>query len=247
MKFTLLPVIDDMLSLYSLPRGQERFTTYLQLLQGELKGDLSKPLGGFNPMAKEHVREQLEAMKKMEVEKLIAGTLDEINRKAVDSKSVFQVALNLSDDLMGGWTNLYVSDYQSKFRLSALIRRRFCVVMFRTSESVTENLIRLRTRSACQRSIYASQHGALSTLREHLLQEQYVMQNAGGEYSATQEPERCKELYTQHLETQDESLLLDLLYGDPAALSLGRKPSGLREEFAGFRYLRYLIDHGLDL
>ncbi len=247
MKFTLLPVLDEMLLLYGLPIGRQRFDAYLQLLHSDRVGDLSRPIGGFNPMAKGHVREQLLMLKKMNMEQVVAETLNELNQNTQETSQPFEVAVNLSDDLMGGWTNRYASDYQSKFRLSALIRRRFCVVTLWTSEPATEALIRSRTRSACQRSMYAEQHGTPRSLRQHLLQELNVMQHAGREYSATEEPERYKELYQQHKETQDESLLLDLIYGDPAAQALGRIPPGLREEFAGFRYLTYLADRGLDL
>ena len=55
MSFELLPIIDKMLDFYQNPRNSDRFQVYLKMLQGDTKGDLVLPIGGFNPMAKEHI------------------------------------------------------------------------------------------------------------------------------------------------------------------------------------------------
>jgi hypothetical protein len=54
MKFIYIPFLDEMIKLYQNPRTyEERFTKYLQLIQGDKKDDMSRPLAFFNPMAKD--------------------------------------------------------------------------------------------------------------------------------------------------------------------------------------------------
>ena len=66
----LLPIIETMLDFYQKPRTPERFQAYLQLLQGSTKNDLALPIGGFNPMGKEHVSEKLIELQKIDAERI---------------------------------------------------------------------------------------------------------------------------------------------------------------------------------
>ena len=110
MTFEPLPIIEKMLELYQKPRNFDRFQNYLSLLQGETKGDLAVPIGGFNPMAKEHVLEKLAQLKALNAEQIIENTIFELNKSEIlrgYDEAVFKVSLTLSDDLKGGWTNHY--------------------------------------------------------------------------------------------------------------------------------------------
>lgn len=112
MTFELLPVIDMMLELYASPRDISRFKEYLSLLQGDTRGNLALPLGGFNPMGKEHVVAKLQELKALNAESVIQQTLSTLNTQlaAIHKDRKIKVALNLSDDIAGGWTNRYTSE-----------------------------------------------------------------------------------------------------------------------------------------
>ena len=56
--------IDQMKSLYLIPRGKKRFEKYLMMLQGEKKEEMILPISGFNPM-----RNELVELLKLEAEK----------------------------------------------------------------------------------------------------------------------------------------------------------------------------------
>ena len=137
MTFELLPIIDKMLELYQKSRNFDRFQDYLNLLQGETKGDLAIPISGFNPMAKEHVLDKLMELKDLCAEQIIAETIFELNKTIIKegSSDIFKISLTLSDDLKGGWTNRFTTDYDSKFKLNALMNRHFCTPVFWTSEN----------------------------------------------------------------------------------------------------------------
>ena len=132
--FQVLPILDTMIEFYEQPRTPERFNRYLALLRGNTKDDLAFPIGGFNPMAKEHVLEKLLQLKQLRVETIISETLADLNIQLSASEKI-QVAFNLADDLHGGWTNKFSSDYSSNFKLSALVRRNFCTPFLWTGES----------------------------------------------------------------------------------------------------------------
>jgi hypothetical protein len=104
MTFELLPIMDIMFDLYQKPRTLDRFEEYLKTLQGDTKGDLILPIGGFNPMAKDHALEKLSELKELHAEQIIKDMLVKLNRELSEKKtqSVFKVVLNLSDDLKGG-------------------------------------------------------------------------------------------------------------------------------------------------
>jgi len=58
--------------------------------------------------------------------------LDNLNLKVAQQNPnlEFKVALNLSDDLKGGWTNHFTSDYDSKFKLKGFVNKNFCIPVF---------------------------------------------------------------------------------------------------------------------
>lgn len=249
MRFEVLPILDKMIKLYEQPASIERFNKYLNLVEGNSNGDYVLPVGGFNPMAKEHVLLQMLGLKKLGIEKIISTTLAEINKK-YDSSFVdhnFKVCFNLSDDLKGGWTNRYTSDYQNKFKLNPLIKRRFCVPVFWTSEEITLETIINRTKEFCYRTIYALEHGSPKTLKEHLLQELFVLKEINPGFEVSVEFEKLMDFYRQHQDSTERHILLNFIYGDKAPVSLGNSPLGIKEDFAGYRFLTSVLAHKLSI
>ena len=238
-----MPIIDKMLELYQKPRSFDRFQEYLSLLQGETKGDLAVPISGFNPMAKKHVLEKLIELRIINAEKIIKETIFELNKHPIlrgGTEAVFKVSLTLSDDLKGGWTNRYTTDYDSKFKLNALINRRFCSPVFWTSEYYDPILIRERTLEYAYRTVYGLTKPKPKTLKQHVEQELFVAKHI--EYQSKIEP--CdvvflNSFYKKHSETDDYSIIFNFFYGDRASEQLGFKSYGIEEEMAGFKYRRY--------
>ncbi len=216
--FKVRPVLDLMIDFYEHPRNQERFDLYLKMLQGNSKRDMELPIGGYNPMAKEHLSGKLKALKQLNAEEIISETL--LN---VPSTREYEVVINLADDLLGGWTNKFTTDYQSKFQLNPLIQRGFCTPYFWSSEKYSETLIRERSLAAAYRTTYFEIHGKSETLEEHVNQENWVAEKCGTSKSENQEVQSFLETIKH---TTDYSIIIAFLYGDDAAENLGFRKLG---------------------
>jgi len=239
MEFTVLPVIDAMIELYGKPRTVERFQEYLKKLLGETKGDLAFPISGFNPMAKEHILEHLKELKKVGAEQIMEDSLVDINKKfnGQFSNRIFKVALNLSDDLKGGWTNRFTSDYDSKFKMNGLLSRDFCTLLFWTSEKILPQEISRRTQEYVFRTIYWLISPKSVTLKEHVLQEIFVSRQTAfkiGEDS--KDFSTMHNFYLQHEDSADYSVIFNFFYGDKGSQSLGFPTFTIKSEMTGFEY-----------
>jgi hypothetical protein len=216
-QFELLPTIDVMVNLYEKPRDAARFQAYLKRLQGDSKGDLVMPIAGFNPMAKSHLLEKLTQLKDIQAETIIKKTLLDLNKKLKPATTapIFKVALNILDDWQGGWTNRFTSDYDSKFKLNALIKRQFCTPIFWSSESYSDILVRQRTLETAFRTIYRWNYPKPCTLKEHVEQEKFAAQESHVTFA------KNLDFYTKHCESDSYHIIFNFLYGDEASVSLG--------------------------
>lgn len=241
MKFELLPVVDIMIELYLQPRSPERFQKYLTVLQGDKKGDLALPLSGYNPMAKEHVLNKLYELKELDAEGLMATALQDLNMELRGSKlpSRVKVALTVADDLQGGWTNRYTADYDSKFKLSGLVNRNFCTPILWVSETPNVDLIKTRTLEYCYRTLYWLSNTKPVTLEDHIKQELFVYEHVTAPMAVFDENELTS-FYENHKGEADYSTIFTFLYGDEAAASLGHTKLGIKDEFAGYRFAKWL-------
>ncbi|WP_160716789.1 hypothetical protein [Chitinophaga solisilvae] len=242
MNFELLPVVDAMLAIYVLPAGMDRFQQYLQLLQGNTPGDMLVPAGGFNPMGKKQTAAQLQLLRSLQAERIMAATLDTLNG-GPENGPVFKVALNLADDLHGAWTHHFTTDYDNRFKLSGLIARNYATVVFWTSETYSEELIRRRTLESCHRTRYRISHPPSQTLQEHVAQELYVASQVNyHETHCMADFSLLHEFYTAHAADTDYSIIFDFLYGDEAAAGLNYAQYGIEGEKAGLHYIRHLAN-----
>jgi hypothetical protein len=235
MTFLPLKTIQLMLNLYEKPRIDERFQAYLKLLQGDTKGDLVLPIGGYNPMAKEGFILKLKELQTLKAEQIMAEVLTEINFQYSTHKNTntFKVALNLSDDLQGGWTNRFTSDYDSKFKINALINRQFCTPIFWSSEEFSDERIRQRVAEYVFRTIYWLENLKPKTLKEHIEQEQFVAQKVG--FEAKNIPNA---FYQKHQNSEDYHLIFNFFYGNQASESLGFPNFGIEENMNGFNFVK---------
>jgi hypothetical protein len=239
LSFEVVPVIDTMLSLYEKPQSMDRFHEYIATLEGATKGDLTMPIGGFNPMGKEHVYDKLMELKKIEAEDIMAEALEGVNRKfsAAEEKEKIKVVMNLSDDLKGEWTNRYTTDYNSKFRINALVKRKFCTPYFWTSENYSRELVSRRTTEYVLRTLYGMDHEKPKTLGDHVMQEIFVNENSGFVAGALVENDPAlQSFYNAHHLSEEEDLIFNFFYGDEASLSLSFRTFGVKGGFPGFRF-----------
>jgi hypothetical protein len=233
MPLHLLPTINKMIDLYEKPRSMERFQEYLKLLQGDTRDDLAFPIGNFNPMAKEHVLEKLKLLRMLKAEAIIEETLAGID---LPIKEEIHVALNLADDLKGAWTNHYTTDYDSKFKLNALLKRNFCTVLLWTSEEHTPDLVEQRTREAVYRNAYRLTYPQPLTLEEHIEQERFVAKYCSLEPDSLFQFPDAEAFYLKHRKTEEYHIIFNFLYGDEACRSLGFPALGVTQERCGYRF-----------
>ncbi len=239
MTFDVVPILDLMIDFYQKPRDFERFQSYLSLLQGDTKGDLARPIGGFNPMAKPHVLEKLMVLKKMDAETIMTNTLGEVSSKSKNAP-IFKVSLTLADDWKGGWTNRYTADFDSKFKFNALAKRQFCTPIFWTSEDFSEELIRVRTLEYAYRTIFWNDKKTKpQTLKDHFEQEQFVAKHVQLKSPKLQDDtDFLQKFYQNHVNSEDYALIFNFFYGDAASESLGFKTFGVQDDAAGFKFAR---------
>jgi len=224
--FVLKPILDTMIAFYELPRTPERFNRYLELLRGNTKDDLVLPVGGFNPMAKEHIMEKLQELKTLQIEKIMTEITIQLNSH-YHPKAAIEVVFNLADDLHGGWTNRFSTDYSSKFKLNALVQRNFCTPFFWTSEIPSERLIRERTREYLLRTLFWKTHSKPQTLNDFFNQEQFVMLHASKKLNHP-DMDQVDSFLKTYGESDEETVIFNFFYGDEASESLGYPCYGIK-------------------
>ncbi|QOI98528.1 MAG: hypothetical protein HRU69_13980 [Flammeovirgaceae bacterium] len=195
-------------------------------------------------MAKEHILQKLMELKELKAEQVIQDTLKSINiiLKEGQDQRTFKVVLNLADDLKGGWTNSYTTDYDSKFKINALVTRAFCTPFFWTSESYSEQLIRRRTLEYAFRTIYWLTNPKPKTLKDHIEQEMYVakMSKIDSDNLDSNEFELLDNFFSKYQESEDYGIVFNFLYGDNASKSLEFSTHGVTGKANGFDYAKVI-------
>ena len=203
------------------------------------------PISGFNPMAKGHIVQKLDELTDLETERIIEETLEGLNVSIVNAHNdkTIRVALNLADDLKGGWTNHYSTDFDSKFKLNAFVTRNFCVPYFWTSEVYSKELIKQRVLEYAFRTIYWTENTKPKTLEEHFQQELFVAKKTGIKPGIVDRKnyERLELFLAENKEEDDYSLIFNFFYGDRASKSLEFKTFGI-EEYTGFDFAKDYVN-----
>ena len=197
-------------------------------------------------MAKEHISQKIKELKDVDAEKLINQVLEALNVEfeSQDSK-IIKVVLNLADDMKGGWTNHYTADFDSKFKLNALVTRNFCTPHIWSSENYNETLVKQRAQEYVYRTIYWLTNSKLNTLEDYLKQEIYVCQRTG-KNPKPKVMEKCdfiEQFYRENREQDDYSMLFNFFYGDIASKSLNYPAYGIRD-INGYEYAALLANKG---
>ena len=229
MKLEYVPLLQVQRELYSLPRGMERFQAYLATMVDPETRDLKLPLVALNPMGKEHVPALLDEYLACGAEATAARAVAEAEAQLARVPGEFKVTLVISDDLRGGWTNRYTSEFGHRFQSKAFHRRGWLTGILWTSETPAVQTAREEILQTIYRGAYIEEHGFPRTLREMLAQEGYAMTRAGCTQPSfeTEELDYTRAVIAPHLDATDYPLVFACLFGDEAANSLGYAPQGL--------------------
>jgi hypothetical protein len=217
MQLIHLPLLKVQRELYAQPRGLPRFHEYLAKMVGG-DGDLRLPLTAMNPMGKDHLAKLLDEWLALGAEELARRAVASALVAVSDVPGKLQVALVLADDVAGGWTNRYTTDFSHRFESRGLLERDFAVALLWASEKPREEVVAREVLLSIGRAMWQRTRGLGRTLRDLLEQEQFASKLAGGE---------LRPMPSQHLDATDAPTLFAALYGDEAAVSLGYSPLGV--------------------
>jgi hypothetical protein len=227
---SFLPLLQIQRDLYALPRGMERFREYLKTMTDPETGDLALPLVAMNPMGKEHIPALIDEYIALGAEAIAEAACRVASLDAPGDRE-YKVALVVSDDLKGGWTNRWASEYSHRIESAAFLKRGFLTGLLWTSEPASATAVRDAILTAIYRAEYLQTHAFPRTLREMLAQEGYAMARAG---CLTPSLDADDLAYTRSiiaplLEAHDRATVMACLFGDTAANALGYPPQGLSD------------------
>ena len=238
MKLTFMPLLRVQRELYAMPRGMERFREYLKTMTDAETGDLALPLVAMNPMGKDHVPALIDEYLALGAEEVA----EEAVRSAVAVRAAaegagakaehsYRVALVVSDDLKGGWTNRWASEYSHRIEGAAITKRGWLVGILWTSEPASADRVRDAVLTSIYRADYLQHRRAPRTLGEMLDQEGQAMWRAG---CTTPQLDDDDLAFTRSVieplrAAVDRATVIACLFGDAAAKALGYPPHGLTD------------------
>ncbi len=232
MPLDYVPLLQHLERLYQMPRGMERFQTYLSTVLSS-QGDKVElvPLLFANPMAKEHALEYVRHLLAMEAETLAEAAMQEATQELPPFSPHLKVSLVVLDD-KGGWTHRQTTLKSgwgtSKRELEQIRRYGWVSIPCWTSEAPSPRYIQQQTRLYLYRWWWLYHRAPPETLREILHFEGQALRFAGvQQWLDTEELGYTRAVLEMHLDSRHYPTLLAALEGDPAARSLGYPPLGL--------------------
>ncbi len=231
MTLTHLPLLQVQLDLYALPRGMERFRAYIKTMTDEETGDLALPLVAMNPMGKDHVPELIRNYLALDAEGVAVRAIADATPRVAGPGPHYRVGLVVSDDLKGGWTNRYASEFSHRMESAAFDKRGFLTGVLWTSEPASQEAVRDAVLTSIYRAAFLRSHRPPTTLAEMLAQEGYAMTRAGCSRPTldSDDLEYTRTVIEPHLRAKDRATVIACLFGDSAARALGYPPLGLSD------------------
>jgi hypothetical protein len=225
-----VPLLQIQRDLYSIPRGPERFSAYLKTMVRADGTDVHlPPLVAMNPMAKDHVPALLDALLAAEAEATGADACIDAAKHVEGTPGDFKLGLVVADDLKGGWTNRFASEFSHRIEGPAAYKRGWLSAMIWSSEPPALATVREEVMQVIFRAAHVLEHGTASNLAQMLAQEGHVMAMAGCSEPSLEpaDLDYTREILQPHLAATDVPTLIPCLFGDPAAYALGYPPQGL--------------------
>ena len=213
----------------------ERFRAYIKTMTDDETGDLALPLVAMNPMGKDHVPELIKSYLALDAEEVAEAALREAPATVTGPGPNYKVCLVVSDDLKGGWTNRYASEFSHRIEGAAIAKRGFLTGLLWTSEPASTETVREAVLTAIYRADFLRSHKPATTLGEMMAQEGYAMARAGCSRPALEADDLAytRSVIAPHLSAKDRATVIACLFGDTAARALGYAPQGLTDR-AGF-------------
>jgi hypothetical protein len=239
MKLDYEPLLPIQRELQALPRNYDRFRQYLRTIFSLDKKVVERPpLLITTPMGKDHVTALLDALLALDADGIAARTIAEASVQLADEPGDFKAALVVADDLRGGWTNRYATEFTVRFqwgpppadfRLPRWAKHFWIGMVLWSSEAATEQAVREAVLTAIHRAAYVQQHGPARMLRDRLSQEGYVMAAAGCTEPVLDADDIAytREVLIPYLDADDMRTAIECLFGDAAGRTLGFTPRGL--------------------
>lgn len=213
--------------MYALPRSPQRFANYLRTMVGS-DGHLTLPLSLMNPMARDDAVLKLDALIALDAEGIARATLADAERELAAIEEDVRVALVLTDDAGGGWTNRTFADMHSRFEPKYFVEHRWSVAVFWTIETYDADAVRRTVRGAVRRTVHQRRHGLPKTLEAMMTQEGTALAFAGERVGATPEQLRViRDIIAPLRGTTAFGTAVAALYGDDAALQCGYARYGI--------------------
>jgi hypothetical protein len=240
MNLDYVPLVKLQRELQGLPRNYERFRKYLRTIANEDGTSLKLPsLVIMNPMGKDHVTALLDALLALNADGIAGRAVAEASDQLVNEPGDFKVALVVADDLLGGWTNRYASEFSLRFprgsatpadvRLPRWLDDFWITGVVWSSEAASEQTVREAILTAIYRTAHLQRHGCPRTLRDRLAQEGAVMARAGCTRPVLDEDDLAytREVLVPFFDADDMRTAIECLFGDAPARTLGFTPRGL--------------------
>lgn len=223
MKLEWVPLLEVQRELQRLPRGMERFREYLRVMLNEDGDDLRlPPLVAMNPVGREHVTAVVDALLALDAEAVARDALAQAMGRVADVRGEYRLGFAVADDVMGGWTNRYASEFALLAANQATLKRGWLAVVLWASEPLTARTVRESVLTVVYRTAYLHRHGRARTLREMMAQEGEALSLA-----CCTEPsldaddlEYTREVIAPFLAAADMRTAIECLYGDAAGRTL---------------------------
>jgi hypothetical protein len=244
MQIEFIPLLTELHRIYSLPRSMERFNEYLASMLNADRDDVAfPPLGMVNPMAHKHCLEIVNTLLALDADSVAKNVAAEISAKVVDVAGRFPASVVLLDDLKGGWTNrfsieLTMRQIKPPIELTSRQAKRFWITgVLWSSDKPTVAAVRNAMATAIFRASYVLKHGSAPTLASLLQQEGWVSFMAETLFTPLNADDHAwtKAIVEDLGGQSDTATLIEVLFGDEAASTLGYSGRGL-VPFAGLRF-----------
>lgn len=235
MQLEYVPLLQLQHDFYTLPRNFERFQTYLRAMTDPETDDLKLPLVAMNPMGKDHLLPYLAHLLAIDADGQGAQATADARAQLDEIPGMYRVTTVVCDDLLGGWTNRYSTEFGHCFGTKAYDQRSWITAMLWTSETYKPEAVYTEVLRSIHRLAYIQQHGYAETLGQMLAQEGYAMAQAGATTPRIEadDLDYTRAILQPYLAERGEPIVIAALFGDPAAHQLGYNPLGLSPR-AGF-------------
>jgi hypothetical protein len=237
MNLRYCPLLPIQRELQSMPRNEARFREYLRtILRSDRSGPELTPLLLANPMARDHVTGQLDALIALDADGIAAKLTSELASEYPAESGDYDVSLVVVDDLRGGFGTGVIAESERVFRRISIRpaaprwqTRAWLYGVLWSSDPVTVTGVPDAVSTAIHRAAYLLRNGPPRTLREMLRQEGCVLLRSGTPVPVldAEELEYTREVIRPFLDCGDLRTAVECLFGDSAGETLGFTSRGL--------------------